>query len=132
MLRRTHATYTGLLTTWLATMSIPALLWSQREYGFDNRKPTGQAYLSPDETVRRFRVPEGWQVSLFAAEPDVINPIAFTIDERGRVWVLECYEYPKRTPPGKMPRDRIKILEDTNGDGRADKVSIWAEGKDFP
>ncbi|MEM4235382.1 MAG: hypothetical protein QXU75_09610, partial [Candidatus Methanomethylicaceae archaeon] len=71
-------------------------------------------------------MPEGWQVSLFAAEPDVINPIAFTIDERGRVWVLECYEYPKRTPPGKMPRDRIKILEDTNGDGRADKVSIWA------
>jgi putative membrane-bound dehydrogenase-like protein len=111
---------------------LPTLSWSQREFGFDNRKPTGQAYLEAEETVRRFRLAPEWEVTLFAAEPDVINPIAFTIDERGRVWVLECYEYPKRTPPGRMPRDRIKILEDTDGDGRADKVTIWAEGKDFP
>ncbi|MCS7159539.1 MAG: hypothetical protein RMJ19_03635, partial [Gemmatales bacterium] len=116
----------------LATLGLITPAWSQREYGFDNRKPTGQPYLSPQETVKRFRVADGWEVSLFAAEPDVVNPIAFTIDERGRVWVLECYEYPKRTPPGQMPRDRIKILEDTDGDGRADKVSLWAEGKNFP
>jgi len=111
---------------------LPALSWSQREFGFDNRQPTGQPYLSAEETVRRFRVFGGWEVTLFASEPQVINPIAFTIDERGRVWVLECYEYPKRTPPGIMPRDRIKILEDSDGDGRADKVTVWAEGKDFP
>src|SRR5262245_5944275 len=78
------------------------------------------------------KVPDGWEVKLFAAEPDVINPIAFTIDEKGRVWVVECYEYPKRTPPGKMPRDRIIILEDTKGTGKADKRTVWAEGKDFP
>ncbi|MDW8221431.1 MAG: c-type cytochrome [Gemmatales bacterium] len=116
----------------LAALGLITPAWSQREYGFDNRKPTGQPYLSPQETVKRFRVADGWEVTLFAAEPDVVNPIAFTIDERGRVWVLECYEYPKRTPPGQMPRDRIKILEDTDGDGRADKVSLWAEGKNFP
>jgi putative membrane-bound dehydrogenase-like protein len=104
----------------------------QSEYGFVNTRPSGQPYLSPEESVKRLRVPEGWEVKVFAAEPDIINPIAFTVDERGRLWVVECYEYPKRTPPGKVPRDRIKILEDTTGTGRADKVTVWAEGKDLP
>jgi putative membrane-bound dehydrogenase-like protein len=77
-------------------------------------------------------VPPGYEVKLFAAEPDIINPVAFTIDERGRLWVVECYEYPKRTPAGRKPRDRIKVLEDTTGSGRADKVTVWAEGKTLP
>src|SRR5207237_3496881 len=105
---------------------------AQKEYGFDNRKPSGQPYLSPDESVRRMKVADGFEVKLFAAEPMVVNPVAMTIDERGRVWVIECFEYPKRTPPGKMPRDRIVILEDTDGDGVADKRTVFAEGKDFP
>ncbi|MGF1579164.1 MAG: PVC-type heme-binding CxxCH protein [Gemmataceae bacterium] len=104
----------------------------QRQFGFDNRKASGQPYLKPTETVKRFEIAEGYQANLFAGEPDLINPIAFTIDERGRIWVVENFEYPKRTPPGKKPRDRIKILEDTNGDGKCDKVTIWAEGKHLP
>jgi putative membrane-bound dehydrogenase-like protein len=104
----------------------------QKQFGFDNRKPSGQPYLKPAETVAKFQVPPGYHAELFAGEPDVINPIAFTIDERGRVWVVECFEYPSRTPKGKKPRDRIKILEDTNGDGKCDKVTVWAEGKDLP
>src|SRR5205807_1111038 len=111
--------------------SVPALL-DQSEFGFVNTRPSGQPYLTPEESLKRMRVPPGWEVKVFAAEPDIINPIAFTIDERGRLWVVECYEYPKRTPPGKKPRDRIKILEDTTGSGRADKVTVWAEGKDLP
>src|SRR5438309_6064335 len=104
---------------------------AQGEFGFVNTHPSGQPYLTPEESVRRMRVPPGWELKVFAAEPDIINPIAFTVDERGRLWVVECYEYPKRTPPGKMPRDRIKILEDTTGTGRANKVTTWAEGKDL-
>jgi putative membrane-bound dehydrogenase-like protein len=104
----------------------------QSEYGFVNTRPSGQPYLSPEESVKPLRVPDGWEVKVFAAEPDIINPIAFTVDERGRLWVVECYEYPQRTPPGRKPRDRIKILEDTTGTGRADKVTVWAEGKDLP
>ncbi len=110
--------------------AIPA--FAQREHGFDNRKGSGQPYLKPQETVDKFKVPPEFEVKLFAGEPDCVNPIAFTIDEKGRVWVVECFEYPSRTPKGKAPRDRIIILEDTDGDGVCDKRTIFAEGKDFP
>lgn len=106
--------------------------FGQREFGFDNRKGSGQPYLKPEETVAKMKVADGFEVKLFAGEPQLVNPIAMTVDEKGRVWVIECFEYPKKTPKGKMPRDRIKILEDTDGDGVCDKVTIFAEGKDFP
>lgn len=110
--------------------SAPVL--AQKEHGFDNRKPSGQPYLKPEETVARMKVADGFEVNLFAAEPQLVNPIAMTVDEKGRVWVVECFEYPKRTAKGKMPRDRVKILEDTDGDGVCDKVTTFIEGKDFP
>ncbi len=106
--------------------------FAQKEFGFDNRKGSGQPYLKPAETVAKFKVADEFEVKLFAGEPDCVNPVAFTIDEKGRVWVVECFEYPKRTPKGKAPRDRIVILEDTNGDGVCDKRTVFAEGKDFP
>src|SRR6266446_8596057 len=109
-----------------------SLAIAQKEHGFDNTKTSGQPYLDPQESLKRMKVPPGFEVTLFAAEPDIINPIAFSIDEHGRLWVVECYEYPKKTPKGQKPRDRIKILEDTTGSGKADKVTIWAEGKDLP
>src|SRR5947199_5571998 len=99
----------------LLLLASPA--FAQKEFGFDNTKPSGQPYLTPEESVRRMKVAEGFEVKLFAAEPLVVNPVAMTIDERGRVWVIECFEYPSRTPPGKMPRDRIVILENTKGTG---------------
>jgi putative membrane-bound dehydrogenase-like protein len=113
-------------------LAIASSAFAQREFGFDNTKASGQPYLKPEESVARMKVADGFEVKLFAAEPDVINPIAMTVDEKGRVWVVECFEYPKRTAKGKMPRDRIKILEDTDGDGVCDKVTTFIEGKDFP
>ena len=107
----------------LLVAAAPAL--AQREFGFDNTKPSGQPYLKPEESVARMKVADGFEVKLFAAEPMVVNPIAMTVDEKGRVWVVECFEYPSRTPKGKLPRDRIKILEDTQGTGKADKVTTW-------
>ena len=94
------------LLTSLLLFGLPVSALAQREFGFDNRKPSGQAYLAPEETVRRMKAADGFEVKLFAAEPAVINPIAMTVDEKGRVWVIECFEYPKRTPKGSMPRDR--------------------------
>jgi len=113
-------------------IAVPAIALAQREFGFDNTKGSGQPYLTAAETVRRFKVAPEFEVKLFAGEPQVTNPIAFTIDEKGRVWVVESFEYPRRTPKGKMPRDRIVILEDTDGDGVCDKRTVFAEGKDFP
>jgi putative membrane-bound dehydrogenase-like protein len=104
---------------------------AQKEFGFDNRKPSGQPYLKPEESLARFKVPDEFEVKLFAAEPQVVNPVAFTIDEKGRIWVVECFDYPSRA--GKnTPRDRIVILEDTKGTGVCDKRTVFAEGKDFP
>lgn len=125
---------------WLQRLSpVLALLWAfqsqvfaQKEHGFDNTKSSGQPYLDPQESLKRMKAPPGFEVTLFAAEPDIINPIAFSIDERGRLWVVECFEYPNKTPKGQKPRDRIKILEDTTGSGKADKVTVWAAGKDLP
>src|SRR5437667_973443 len=90
--------------------------------------PTSTPALSPEESRKKFVVPPGFEVRLFAAEPEVVNPVAMTWDERGRLWVVELYEYPLGAKPGQKPRDRIKILEDTDGDGRADKVSVFADG----
>lgn len=91
--------------------------------------PPGPA-LKPDEAIAKMTVPPGFSVELVAAEPDIVNPTAMAIDDRGRFWICESLEYPRQSPgPGK---DRIKILEDTDGDGRADKTTIFAEGLNIP
>jgi putative membrane-bound dehydrogenase-like protein len=84
--------------------------------------------LAPEETRKLIEVPPGFEVRLFASEPMVVNPVAMTWDERGRLWVVELYEYPKGAPKGEKGRDRIKILEDTDADGVADKVTVFADG----
>ncbi len=78
--------------------------------------------LAPEEAARTMIVPEGFEVTLFAGEPDVKQPIAFCIDDRGRLWVAEAYNYPNH---GTKPGDRILIFEDTDGDGRFDHRTIF-------
>lgn len=107
-----------------AAFSLTVRVFAQKNYG----NPAATPPLPPAEAQKRFVVPDGFEVRLFAAEPDVINPVAMTWDERGRLWVLELHEYPSGAPKGQKGRDRIKILEDTNGDGRADRVTVWADG----
>ncbi|MEX0704928.1 MAG: PVC-type heme-binding CxxCH protein [Planctomycetales bacterium] len=80
------------------------------------------APLDAQLAARRAIVPDGFRVSLFAAEPMVMQPISFCIDDRGRVWVAEAFNYPVR---GQEPKDRILCLEDTDGDGRADKRTVF-------
>ena len=78
--------------------------------------------LPPAEAARTMVVPEGFHVSLFAGEPDVQQPIGFCLDDRGRLWVAEAYNYPRH---GTTPGDRILILEDLDGDGRFDKRTVF-------
>ena len=72
-------------------------------------------------------MPEGFKISLAASEPDVVRPISFTLDARGRLWVVEAHTYPTPAPEGQG-RDRILIFEDTNGDGTLDKRKVFTEG----
>ena len=73
------------------------------------------------------KLPDGFSAKVFAAEPDVKQPIAMALDDRGRLWVAEAYTYPRRAPEGQG-RDRILIFEDTDGDGKFDKRTVFAEG----
>ncbi|MEQ2007164.1 MAG: PVC-type heme-binding CxxCH protein [Limisphaerales bacterium] len=85
------------------------------------------AGLPPDEAVKAMTLPPGFKVTVFAAEPDVKQPIAFCIDDRGRLWVIENYTYPIRKP-GEKGDDRIVVFEDTDGDGKHDKRTVFIEG----
>ena len=88
--------------------------------------------VSPDESERRLKPAAGLEATLWASEPMVVNPTNIDIDSRGRVWVTEGLNY--RLTRGGNARfhriddaDKIKILEDTDGDGKADKVTVFAD-----
>jgi len=83
--------------------------------------------FKPDEAPGKMTVPDGFKVQLFAGEPDIVQPMAFTFDDRGRLWVVECVSYPQWLPPGQEGRDRIVIFEDTDGDGKFDTKKVFAD-----
>ncbi|MFH6601999.1 PVC-type heme-binding CxxCH protein [Maribacter algicola] len=83
--------------------------------------------LSGKEAAKAMTLPEDFKITLAASEPDVVRPISFTIDARGRLWVVEGHTYPVPAAEGKG-RDRILIFEDTNGDGTLDKRKVFIEG----
>lgn len=87
---------------------------------------SARAQRSPEDELRSLEAPPGFDISLFASEPLITNPAAIDIDTRGRVWVAEIQWY--RGQAKNPPADKIKVLEDTDGDGRADKVTVFAEG----
>jgi putative membrane-bound dehydrogenase-like protein len=92
-----------------------------------------QKPLQPAESMQRMVVPESFHLELFAAEPDLAGkPICMAWDERGRLWVGETYDYPNELQPRNSGRDRIRICEDTDGDGRADRFTVFADGLSIP
>ena len=138
-----------------------ALGWSSRAEAVGKElvgayTPASSVCPTPEEAAKKMSVPEGYEVRCFAHEPMVINPVAMTWDQRGRLWVVEGYEYPegsklkdipfggeakddkyhpvpdycKGTPDPKhpVPMDRIVILEDTHNTGVADKRTVFLEG----
>lgn len=83
--------------------------------------------LAAEQAAQAMTVPDGFRVTVCASEPDVKQPIAMAIDDRGRTWIAEAYEYPQRAK-GDTGRDRILIFEDTTGDGKFDSRKVFAEG----
>ena len=87
------------------------------------------ASQDPAVALTRLKPADGYEVSLFASErefPELANPLAMTFDTRGRLWVLTSPTYP-HVGPDETPNDKLIILEDGNGDGRADKVKVFAD-----
>jgi len=95
--------------------------------------PKMQEALPVAQAQKLLQVPVDFEVALFAAEPDIINPISMAWDERGRLWIVESVDYPNTfVETDGLANDRIKICEDTNGDGRADKFTIFADKLNIP
>ncbi len=93
---------------------------------------TLQQPFSVKGSLERTQVPIDMRLELFAADPDIAKPIAFAWDERGRLWVCETRDYPHRVQASGEGNDSIKICEDTNGDGRADKFTVFADQLNLP
>ena len=120
----------------LDALAIQPLKYEDRDtvQNYEKRDPKlkYQFPLTPEEAQKHIQVPPGFEAVLFAAEPDIVCPMAMTWDERGRLWVLESVDYPNRVIDDRAGNDKIKILEDLDGDGRADKFTVFADGLNIP
>ncbi len=99
------------------------------------RRPTAITFqhpLSVKGSRERTQVAPDLRLELFAAEPDIAKPISMAWDERGRLWVCETRDYPHGVTPGGEGNDSIRICEDTDGDGKADKFTVFADHLNLP
>ena len=92
--------------------------------GVSNTQNPADKPLPPGEALKKITVPKGFQVSLFAAEPHVLQPVAFDFDDRGRLWVVECFSYPDFKTENK---DRVLIFTDTDNDGQFDERKVFMD-----
>ena len=93
------------------------------------------SYLYGEEALAALTVPEGYEIELFASEetfPDLANPVQLSFDDKGRLWVATMPSYPHYKPGDAKPNDKLLILEDTNGDGKADQQTVFADGLHLP
>ena len=120
----------------LQSLELPPLEYSEAKIpNYEERDPPPrlQTPLSPEASQKYIQVPPGFNLELFAAEPDLVNPIHMDWDEKGRLWVIETRDYPNQIKKELgQGSDKIKILEDTNGDGRADKFTVFADNLSVP
>lgn len=121
----------------IAKLNRPEVSIYQPEIAGDFTKrhlvPKMQQALSPENSMKLTQVPPDFEVKFFAGEPDITNPIAMSWDERGRLWIVESVDYPNTfLETDGAANDRIKICEDTNGDGRADKFTVFADSLNIP
>jgi putative membrane-bound dehydrogenase-like protein len=119
---KSRSSFPKLVTALLAASAIAEI-----PEPYDSEKASTRP-LSPEQAAAEWRLPSGFKATVFAAEPEVRQPIAMAMDGRGRLWVAECYTYAeaKMGFDGDL-RDRIVVFEDADGDGRFDKRTVFAE-----
>lgn len=106
-------------------LSVPLVLSAQE----DPKRPVATtAALPAAETAAKMELPAGFRVEVIAHEPDVVQPIAYSIDDRGRLWVLECTNYPES--PGQA-KDKVLVFEDADGDGKFEKRTVFWDKATF-
>ncbi|AXE20536.1 dehydrogenase [Runella rosea] len=129
-LRRKSMTLgTGLLLLYAQSCHVPQKKTTQKEVFADHVRTT--EFRTPEQERRGFTLPPGFEITLFASEPQITKPINMEFDDRGRLWVTHSSEYPMAAAPEKG-NDKITILEDTNGDGKADKFTDFQDGLNIP
>ena len=109
--------------------SVPAISRSKEDPFGKNVRPTDAR--TPAEEQAGFTVPEGFEIQLFASEPDIGKPLNMAFDAKGRLWLTQSFEYPFADTTGAA-HDRISILEDSDGDGKADKFTVFADSLNIP
>ncbi|GAB4031934.1 PVC-type heme-binding CxxCH protein [Spirosoma jeollabukense] len=102
---------------------------------YNPEKNGSLTYLSGKDALAKLKVPQGYKIELFASEeefPDLAKPMQMSFDNKGRLWIACMPSYPHYKPGDSKPNDKIIILEDTNGDGKADKQSVFADKLHLP
>ncbi len=130
---------TLLLASWLAAAGPAPLRGADRHVAPEPQSPADwygadirpSRWLTPEEAAAAFHLPENFTIELVASEPQIAKPMNMAFDTRGRLWLTETIEYPHPATDGSG-RDRIKILEDTNGDGDFDTITTFAENLNIP
>lgn len=95
-------------------------------------RPTDTQPLSPEESAKKWHVRDGYRIELVAAEPVVLDPVAFDWDEQGRLWVIEMADYPLGMDGNGKAGGRVVRLEDTDHDGRYDKRHVIVSDLSYP
>lgn len=119
----------------LAAMDKNTLKLPEVKTNYDFGQDLNSKYLYGEEALSKFHTAPGYKIDLFASEkefPDLANPVQISFDSKGRLWVATMPSYPHYKAGDGKPNDKIIILEDTDGDGKADKQSIFADHLHLP
>jgi putative heme-binding domain-containing protein len=112
-------------------LAIPPTAFGTKPYS----EPKDLRILTPDEALEAMTVPEGYEIQTFASEkdfPELAKPVQMAFDNRGRLWASCMPSYPQWKPGDPKPNDKLIIFEDTDGDGKADKSTVFADGLHVP
>ena len=121
----------GLLAALLACLPVARSDEPKNRLPKKQHRTSNAPFLKPHEAVEKMSIPDGFQVTVFAAEPDIGEPIAFCFDDRGRLWVVENYNYRTRKEHTSDRVTRIQILEDVDRDGVFDKKKTFTDKLTF-
>ncbi|QDT70862.1 PVC-type heme-binding CxxCH protein [Lacipirellula limnantheis] len=112
-------------------LAIPPTAFGTKPYS----EPEELRILTPDEALKQMKVPEGYKIQTFASEedfPELAKPVQMAFDNKGRLWAACMPSYPQWKPGDPKPNDKLIIFEDTDGDGKADKSTVFADGLHVP